>query len=70
MYCSKCNEPMVSGYIQARGEVYFTQQPHRWSFAAAGDDVVLTHHNWTRPTCDAWHCPVCKMVIIDYRKKE
>ena len=66
MNCPYCNRPMVSGYIQARGEVYFTEKPHKMLFAAKGNDVVLTQHNSTAPTSAAYLCPVCRKVVIEY----
>ena len=66
MNCPFCNNPMVSGFVQARGEVFFTQKPHKLLFAAKGSDVVLTHNNNTAPTCKAYHCAVCGKVLIEY----
>ena len=66
MNCPYCNRPMVSGFVQARGEVYFTQSPHKLLFAAKGNDVVLTKKNNTSPTAVAWHCENCKRVIVEY----
>ena len=66
MNCPYCNRLMVSGYIQARGEVYFTEEPHKMLFAAKGNDDVLTQHNSTAPTSEVWHCPACRKVVIEY----
>ena len=66
MTCPYCGRQMTEGFIQARGEVYFTEAPHKLLFGASGKDVVLTRHNRTAPTCAAWHCPACKKVLIDY----
>ena len=66
MTCPTCNNPMTPGFVQARAEVYFTEKPHKLFFAAKGNDVVLTQHNNTAPTCTAWHCPICRKVVIEY----
>lgn len=68
MTCPFCNNPMTPGFVQARAEVYFTEKPHKLMFAAKGNDIVLTQHNNTAPTCTAWHCPLCQKVVIEYGK--
>jgi hypothetical protein len=57
---------MITGLIQARGEVYFTEKPHKMLLGAKGKDVVLTKNNMTAPTCPAYHCPACRKVIVEY----
>ena len=32
----------------------------------SGEEVTLSSHNWTRPTCRAFHCAVCQKIVIDY----
>jgi hypothetical protein len=39
MTCPFCNNPMTPGFVQARGEVYFTEKPHKLMFAAKGNDI-------------------------------
>ena len=51
---------MISGFVQGGREVFFTEQKHKWIFAATDKDVL------TAPTCVAYHCPTCKKVLIDY----
>ena len=41
MTCPTCNNPMTPGYVQARGEVFFTEKPHKLMFAAKGNDALL-----------------------------
>lgn len=57
---------MISGFVQARGEVYFTETPHKMLFSAKGTDIVLTHSNMTAPTCEAYQCKARKKVIVEY----
>ena len=57
---------MTPGFVQARAEVYFTEKPHKLMFAAKGNDIVLTQHKNTAPTCTAWHCPACRKVVVEY----
>ena len=42
MICPYCNNPMIPGYIQARGEVYFTEEPHKFLFGHKAGEIVLT----------------------------
>ena len=67
--CPTCSDPMTPGFVQARSEVYFTEKPHKFFLAARGNDVVLTQHNNTSPTCTAYLCPVCGKVVIEYEKR-
>lgn len=66
MTCPTCNTPMTPGFVQARGEVFFTEKPHKMLFSAKGNDVVLTQHNNAAPTCRAYLCPLCRKVVIGY----
>ena len=66
MICQYCNTKMISGFVQARGEIFFTEKPHKLLFGASGEDITLSHNNMTAPTCTAYCCPYCKKVIIDY----
>jgi len=66
MNCPFCNKPMISGFVQGAREVFFTEEKHKWLFSTTGKDVLLTYNNLTAPTCVAYHCPVCKKVIMDY----
>ena len=55
---------MITDLIQARGEVYFTEKPHKMLLGAKGKDVVLAKNNITAPACTAYHCPVCRKVVL------
>lgn len=66
MTCPYCNNAMVFGFVQARGEIFFTEKPHRLLFSSKGAEVTLTKNNMTAPTCTAYHCPHCRKVILDY----
>ena len=66
MICPFCGRPMVTGFVQARDQIYFTEKKHKFFFAASADDVILSKKNMTCPTCLAYHCPDCKKVVIDY----
>ena len=67
MKCPCCGKEMIHGVIQSGRQVFFTTEPHKHCFIPEGnEEVLLTTHNWTRPTCVAFHCSQCKKVIIDY----
>ena len=69
MKCPCCGKEMQSGVVQSARQIFFTENPHRfWFFpdAAGKDEVMLSTHNWTRPTCTAYHCLKCRKVVIDY----
>ena len=67
MICPYCNNPMVPGFIQARGEVYFTTNPHKMLFGHKPSEIVLTENNNTAPTDTAYLCRECKKVIVEYK---
>lgn len=72
MRCPYCNEEMICGAVQSQREIFFTTRADRtWLISALAkkDEIVLSSHNWSKPTCIAYHCPVCRKVIIDYSVK-
>lgn len=69
MKCPICNHDMKEGVIQSGRIIFFTTEAHKFFMApdeAADNEIVLSRHNWTRPTCKAYHCEKCKKVILDY----
>lgn len=71
MKCPFCGKEMESGVVQSARHIFFTTKAHKVRFCpdtACEKEVVLSSHNWTRPTCAAWHCPMCKKVVLDYEK--
>ena len=64
MKCPCCGEDMTAGYIQSARKIYFTtKQHHGILIADEATDILLSHHNWSMPVCDAYHCPACHLVI-------
>ena len=60
---------MLRGVVQSARQIYFTNKAHKNWFvpdATGNEEVLLSAHNWTRPTCTAFHCPDCRKVVIDY----
>ena len=72
MKCPGCGIEMKSGVVQSARQIFFTTKEHKNWFipdVAGGDEVMLSSHNWTRPTCKAFHCVACKKVVIDYSEE-
>ncbi|MBQ7922835.1 MAG: hypothetical protein IJ325_09725 [Clostridia bacterium] len=69
MKCPMCSRDMKEGVVQSSRTIFFTPKAHKFFMSpddASGDEITLSQHNWTRPTCKAYHCQKCKKVIIDY----
>lgn len=69
MRCPYCGNKMKSGIVQSTGKIFFTTKEQKNSFLpdiAVDEEIVLSSHNWTRPTCIAYHCIECRKVVIDY----
>ena len=70
MNCPYCGNEMTSGVVQSAREIFFTTKSHSMWFKPSGShEFSLSTHNWTRPTCVAYHCRDCKKVVIDYSKE-
>ena len=48
-----------------------TKPDQKWLIPSINkkDEIMLSSHNWSKPTCMAYHCPACRKVIIDYSVK-
>ena len=69
MKCPCCGNEMEKGVVQSARQIFFTTKAHKFwlaSDAACDGEIMLSSHNWTRPTCTAYHCGRCKKVVIDY----
>lgn len=69
MKCPCCGNEMDSGVVQSARTIFFTTKEHKNWFlpdVASEEEVTLSSHNWTRPTCKAYHCAFCQKVVIDY----
>lgn len=69
MKCPCCGNEMTKGIVQSARQIFFTTKEHKNWFipdVEGSDETVLSSHNWTKPTCTAYHCSDCKKVIIDY----
>lgn len=69
MKCPTCGQEMEEGVVQSAREIFFTIEPHRFWFKVKKEEVLLSSHNWTRPTCIAYLCRNCKKVVINYAEK-
>ena len=68
MNCPCCGKEMIVGVVHSGSHVFFTTKAHKWCFVPnkVNNDVLLSSHNLTRPTCTAYHCVDCKKVVIDF----
>lgn len=67
MKCPCCGNEMTSGVVQSGRQIFFTTKAHKLWFSPEGsEEVLLSSHNFTRPTCVAEHCSDCKKVVITY----
>jgi len=69
MNCPICHGDMKEGVIQSGRTIFFTPKAHKFFLAPDIDgeeEFTLSRHNWTRPTCKAYHCEKCRKVILDY----
>jgi len=69
MKCPICSSEMKEGVVQSGRTIFFTTEPHKFFMSPdelSPDEIVLSRHNWTRPTCKAYHCEKCKKVVLDY----
>ncbi len=69
MKCPTCGQEMEEGVVQSAREIFFAIEPHRFWFKVKKEEVLLSSHNWTRPTCVAYLCRNCKKVVINYAEK-
>ena len=69
MKCPTCGQEMEEGFVQSAREIFFAIEPHRFWFKVKKEEVLLSSHNWTRPTCVAYLCRNCKKVVINYAVK-
>lgn len=69
MMCPTCGQEMEEGFVQSAREIFFAIEPHRFWFKVKKEEVLLSSHNWTRPTCVAYLCRNCKKVVINYAEK-
>lgn len=72
MKCLDCGNEMAKGVVQSARKFFFTTTEHKnWITPYIGDDeaIVLSTHNWTSPTCIAYHCSYCKKVVISYSEQ-
>ena len=72
MKCPSCGIEMKSGVVQSARQIFFTTKEHKNWFipdVAGEEGVMLSSHNWTRPTCKAFHCAACQKVVIDYSEE-
>ena len=72
MKCPCCGNDMTSGLVQSARWIFFTTKAHKNFFVpntAGNKEILLSSHNWTRPTCTAYHCAGCKKVVIDYSEE-
>ena len=66
MKCPCCNEEMNQGYLQCKGELFWTSKPKKIFITAnTDDDILLEGASVLGSLTKANHCPNCKRIIID-----
>lgn len=73
MKCPYCNEEMMSGYIQCRDGVYWSDKkrmiatipPINGNSIDLGTIIDGSYKSYTT----AYNCPKCNKIIIDYSEK-
>ena len=69
MKCPICSREMKEGVIQSGRTIFFTPKAHKFFFSpdmGGNGEFTLSQHNWTRPTCKAYHCEKCRKILLDY----
>ena len=70
MKCPCCGNGMTKGWAQSARRMLFTTEKNDGFLDIKGkNDVVISCNNWSMPTCVAYHCGSCKIVVIDYAEK-
>lgn len=70
MKCPCCGNEMITGFVQSARRILFTTEKNESGFdIKSRDDIILSSHNWTNPTCTAYHCVDCQKVVIDYSQE-
>lgn len=69
MKCPKCGAEMRKGFIQtSRGDVYFTEVPHKMIPVAHEEkgDVSLLEFFRLFPRCPGHICEECQISVMEY----
>ncbi len=74
MKCPYCNEEMMSGYIQCRDGVYWSDKKRMVAAIPpirgnAVDLRTISDGSYKSYTV-AYNCPKCKKIVIDYAEKQ
>lgn len=66
MVCPQCNKEMKQGYVQSMKEIIYTDKPYKLFSILRKPHIKLTKNKITPATCEGWHCPWCKIVVVPY----
>ena len=66
--CPRCGQPMEAGFAAFSSALYWNYSPKaligiRWSKRG---DKMLTKIPFVSSNVPGFHCPTCKLVLIDY----
>lgn len=73
MKCPYCNTEMELGYIQCRDSIYWSDKKRKVAaIPPMGGKKLKLSSNATpfETSTNAYNCPICKKVIIDYNESK
>ena len=69
MKCPYCGEEMQKGYIQCRDGVYWSSKKRPVAAIPPLNKEAVHLHGYEDDIPEAWNCPACRKVILEYGPK-
>lgn len=67
MQCPYCKQEMVGGYLQSpRHKIFFAEEKRKMWIWPSGTDISLSEGILSVPAVDAYCCPECRKIIVDF----
>ncbi len=64
--CPSCGRPMAKGYLVAESFVEGAKWMTEKTRLARGGEVIVKPDGWGNVYMDAYRCPGCRRVIVQY----